>query len=99
MENRLGEIRRELRRRYIQQRLDKLGVKAGHYVLVDGEKWRLGTMFELELKNNNLNWGDSIVWLYGYKVRKDGTDGKRLSCIYGNNIEPIKEQNYGTFNK
>lgn len=88
LENRLGEIRRELRRYYIQQRLDKLGVKAGHYIWVDGERWRLGTMFELELKNNNLNCGD-LVWLYGYKITKDGKDGKRLTCIYSSNIESL----------
>lgn len=86
LENRLADVRRELRRRNIQYLLDKLGVKAGQYILADGEKWRLGTMFELELNNRG-----EYIWLYGYKVRKDGKDSKRLTCIYSPYIEPITE--------
>lgn len=90
LDDRRDTVRNELRRLYIQRKLDKLGVKCGQYVLVyrNKEKWRLGSMHEQEM--NNL-LGSDYVWLYGYKVKKDGTDSKRLTVIYNDNIESIKE--------
>lgn len=84
----LNNVYRQLRIKYLEQLLEDFGVTPNDRVLRKGVEYQLCDWEEM-LKFNDL--GTPYVYLYGRKIKKDGTPSKKIEHIYvWNNRDLVK---------